>query len=54
MSLQALITPTGTLRYAFLAAAERASLTGTTNRVQVSLINEGDSGAASVTATISP
>jgi len=29
VSLQAVIAPTGTLRYAFLAAAQRASLTGT-------------------------
>ena len=28
MSLEALITPTGTLRYAFVAAAQGASLTG--------------------------
>ena len=50
--LEALITPTGTLRYAFLAAAERASLTGTTNPVYVTLTIGGDSGATSVAAHI--
>jgi hypothetical protein len=33
VSLQALITPTGTLRYEFVAVAERISLTGTVNPV---------------------
>ncbi len=36
-SLEALITPTGTLRYAFVASAQGASLTGTTNPVTVRL-----------------
>ncbi len=53
VNLQAAIFPTGTLRYAFLAAAERASLTGTTNPVQVTLTIADDSGATSVKARIS-
>ena len=53
VSLQAGITKTGTLRYAFFAAAERASLTGTTNPVLVMLTIGDDSGATSVTAHIS-
>jgi hypothetical protein len=56
VSLQALITPLGTTptgkRYAFAAAAELASLTGTTNPVQVTLTIGDDSGTASVTALI--
>jgi hypothetical protein len=52
VNLQALITPTGGLRYAFLAAAERASLTGTTNPVQVTLTIGNDSGTISVKALI--
>ncbi len=53
VSLHALITPTGTLRYAFVATAERASLTGTTNPLTVMLIIGDDSGTASVKAKIS-
>ena len=52
VNLQALIAPTGTLRYAFLAAAERASLTGTTNPVPVMLTIGDDSGMISVKAAI--
>jgi YVTN family beta-propeller protein len=56
VSLQALITPLGTTptgkRYAFAAAAERASLTGTTNLVQVTLTIGDDSGTTSVRALI--
>jgi hypothetical protein len=52
VNLQALILPTGTLRYAFLAAAERASLTGTTNPVPVMLTIGDDSGMTSVKAAI--
>ncbi len=51
--LKALIKPTGTLRYAFDAEAKGANLTGTKNRVQVSLTIGGDSGTTSVTAEIS-
>jgi YVTN family beta-propeller protein len=54
VSLKARITPTGTLRYAFHGKATGASLTGTKNPVYVTLIIGGDSGATSVTATISP
>jgi len=52
VSLQALIAPTGTLRYAFLAAAQGASLTGTTNPVPVKLAIGDDSGMISVRARI--
>jgi hypothetical protein len=52
VNLQAAITPTGTLRYAFVAAAERASLTGTVNPVPVMLTIGGDSGTTSVKALI--
>ncbi len=53
VSLEALIKPTGTLRYAFQAKATGANLTGTVNTVYATLIIGGDSGATSVTATIS-
>ncbi|MGC2221285.1 MAG: hypothetical protein WA624_02420, partial [Methylocella sp.] len=53
VSLEALIKQTGTLRYAFQAKATGANLTGTTNTVYVTLTIGGDSGATSVTATIS-
>ena len=52
INLQALITPTGTLRYAFAAAAEHPNLTGTTNPVPVTLTIGSDSGTKSVTALI--
>jgi probable HAF family extracellular repeat protein len=52
VNLQALITPTGTLRYAFAAAAEHPNLTGTTNPVPVSLTVGNDSGTKSVKAII--
>jgi hypothetical protein len=48
--VQALIAPTGTLRYAFAAAAEHPNLTGTTNPVPVTLTIGNDSGAVSVKA----
>jgi YVTN family beta-propeller protein len=51
--LEALIEPTGTLRYAFAAKAVHASLTGTQNPAYVTLTIGGDSGATSVTAKIS-
>jgi hypothetical protein len=47
VSLQALVAPTGTLRYAFLASAQRASLTETRNPVPVMLTIGDDSGTAS-------
>ncbi len=53
VSLEALIKPTGTLRYAFQAKATGANLTGTVNTVYATLIIGGDSGATSVTATVS-
>jgi hypothetical protein len=53
VSLEARITPTGALRFAFDAAATGASLTGTTNAVYATLNIGGDSGATSVTAEIS-
>jgi hypothetical protein len=52
VSLQALIAPTGTSRYAFLAAAQGASLTGTVNPVPVMLSIGDDSGTTSVKARI--
>jgi YVTN family beta-propeller protein len=59
VSLKARITPTATLQYAFHAKATGASLTGTKNKVYVTLAIGGgsysnsNSGATSVTATIS-
>jgi hypothetical protein len=50
--LNALIKPTGTLRYAFHAAATGASLTGTKNPVQVTLTIGDDRGLTSVAARI--
>jgi hypothetical protein len=52
VSLQALVTPTGTLRYAFAAAAQRPNLTGTTNPVTVTLTIGGNSGTTSVKAIV--
>jgi hypothetical protein len=54
VNLTARITPTATLQYAFHAKATGASLTRTINPVYVTLIVGGNSGATSVTATISP
>ena len=54
MSLEAKIKPTGTLRYAFNAEGDGASLTGTTNPVPVTLTIGDDSGTTSVKAKISP
>jgi YVTN family beta-propeller protein len=51
-SLAALIAPTGTLRYVFQTKAVRASFTGTTNPVPVTLTIGGDTGTTSVTAFI--
>jgi hypothetical protein len=51
--LEALIKPTGTLRYAFRAKAIGANLTGTVNTVYATLIIGCDSGATSVMAEIS-
>ena len=48
VSLEAHIKPTGTLRYAFLAVAEPASLIGITNPVPVMLTIGDDSGMISV------
>jgi Tfp pilus tip-associated adhesin PilY1 len=52
--LEARIAPTGTLRYAFVAKAVHANLTGTTNPVTVRLSIGADSGTTSVTAHIHP
>jgi len=52
VNLQVAITPTGTKRYAFDAAAQNANLSGTTNFVPVTLIVGDDSGTASVNADI--
>jgi hypothetical protein len=52
VTLRALIKPTGTLRYAFQAESVSASFTGTQNTVYLTLTIGGDSGATSVTATI--
>ncbi len=52
VSVQALILPTGTLRYAFLAAAQNANLAGTTNPVPVTLTIGDDSGMIPVKAII--
>ncbi|MDQ6701883.1 MAG: hypothetical protein M3Z96_01645 [Pseudomonadota bacterium] len=50
--LEALIAPTGSLRYALVATAQDANLTGTTNPVPVTLTIGDDCGTASVTALI--
>ena len=52
VNVQALIAPTGTLRYAFLAAAEHPNLTGTTNPVPVTLTIGNDTGTKPVHALI--
>jgi uncharacterized repeat protein (TIGR03803 family) len=52
VNVQALIAPTGTLRYAFAAAAEHPNLTGTKNPVPVTLTIGNDSGTKSVNAII--
>ena len=52
VNLQALIFPTGTLRYAFAAAAEHPNLTGTKNPVPVTLTIGNDTGMTSVNALI--
>ena len=51
--LEALIAPTGAKRYASVAAAQDANLTGTVNPVPVSLTIGDDCGTSSVTAHIS-
>jgi hypothetical protein len=48
--LEALIAPTGSSRYALVAAAQDANLTGTTNPVPVTLTIGDDCGTASVQA----
>jgi YVTN family beta-propeller protein len=53
VNVEALITPTGTLRYALVAAAQGANLAGTTNPVPVNLTIGDDCGTASVQARIS-
>jgi hypothetical protein len=52
VNVQALIAPTGTMRYAFAAAAEHPDLTGTKNQVPVMLTIGSDTGATSVNALI--
>jgi hypothetical protein len=46
------MAPTGTLRYAFAAAAQNANLRGTTNPVTVTLTIGADTGTTSVNAGI--
>ncbi len=53
VGLGAVIKPTGTLRYTFLAKARGANHAGTKNPVFVILTIGGDSGATLVTAGIS-
>jgi YVTN family beta-propeller protein len=48
--MEALIAPTGSLRYALVAAAQDANLTGITNPVPVTLTIGDDCGMASVQA----
>jgi hypothetical protein len=50
---EALIAPTGAKRYALVAAAQDANLTGTVNPVPVNSTIGDDCGTASVTALIS-
>ncbi|MGH6847915.1 MAG: choice-of-anchor tandem repeat GloVer-containing protein, partial [Methylocella sp.] len=52
VTLEVRIAPTGTKRYAFIAAAGNANLTGTVNPVPVTLTIGDDSGPTSVTAAI--
>jgi len=52
VNVQALIAPTGTMRYAFAAAAEHPNLTGTKNPVPVTLTIGNDTGMKSVNAII--
>ena len=51
--LEVLLAPTGSLRYAFVAAAQDANLIGTVNPVPVTLTIGDDCGTASVQALIS-
>ncbi len=53
VSLDVLIKPTGSLRYAFTAKATGANLNGTENAVYVTLTVGDNSGATSVTAKFS-
>lgn len=53
MRPEALIAPTGAKRYALVAAAQDANLTGTVNPVAVNFTIGDDRGTASVTALIS-
>ena len=52
--LEAVIKPTGTLRYLVPGEGKGANLAGTKNAVYATLTIGGDSGATSVTAAISP
>jgi hypothetical protein len=52
VNVQALIAPTGTMRYAFVAAAEHPNLTGTKNQVPVTLTIGSDTGMKLVNALI--
>jgi hypothetical protein len=53
VNVQALIAPTGTMRYAFVAAAEHPNLTSITkNPVTVMLTIGSDTGTKSVNALI--
>jgi YVTN family beta-propeller protein len=52
VNVQALIALTGTMRYAFAAAAEHPDLTGTKNPVPVTLTIGNDTGMKSVNALI--
>jgi hypothetical protein len=54
VKLEALIAPTGAKRYASMAAAQDANLTGTANPVPVTLTIGSDCATASVEAAISP
>jgi hypothetical protein len=52
VELEVGIVPTGAKRYAFAAAAEKASLTGTTKPVTVTLTIGDDTGTTSIKAGI--
>jgi hypothetical protein len=52
VNLEAVIFPTGAKRFAFLAAAQNANLTGTKNPVTVTLAIGDDTGTTSVNADI--
>jgi hypothetical protein len=54
VTLKVQITPSGTLRYTFVATAQGANLSGIKNPVPVGLTIGGNCGKASVTAKITP